>query len=122
MRRLQCCPAILPSAGSEAESFESEKVRAGLLVPRSVDRLEFILTLEFSPTRGRTDGPEPASAIKRLTHAPLRNAQCWALKFPCHADARAPEFGRRGITVWLVPDSVGASQHPSHTADSSGRS
>ena len=92
------------------------------LVPRLVDRLEFILTLEFCLTRGKTDGPEPASAIKRLTHAPLPNVPLWAPDLPRQALACALERRRSEPTVWLVPDIVGASQHPSHAADSSGRS
>ena len=121
MRRLQCCVAILPSGGSGAESKKVKKWGAWRLVPRLVDTLEFILTLESSPPRGKTDGPEPASAIQRLTHAPLRNVPLWARDNPPHAAAPWAVI-RSESPVWLVPDQVGASQRPSHTADSSGRS
>ena len=99
----------------------AEKWSVRRLVPRLVDRLEFTLTLEFCPTRGETDGPEPASAIKRPTHAPLRNVPVWAVDNPKGCPASRAQ-NRSAIPVWLVPDYVGASQRPSHAADSSGRS
>jgi hypothetical protein len=107
--------------GPGGRIHDGQKWGARRLVPRLVDRLEFILTLEFSPTRGKTDGPEPASAIQRLTHAPLRNVPLWALD-NAPRDAAPWAVIRGESPVWLVPDHVGASQRPSHAADSSGRS
>jgi hypothetical protein len=67
-----------------------------------------------------------------FTNSDFTNSECTNSEF-AHSEFTNSAFANSALTkgaltsrgatiVWLVPDYVGASQNPSHAADSSGRS